>query len=216
MTIKWVLILFAAVPTLQLENFVKIGDLRTLYYEVAGHVFVANQTTLLIRNFNYTGAAPDALFLVGTTGMPDKIQEETTAILAHPFTGKHFEYKDTDYPVLKKYVDEDVSLTLPPHLTVSDLRWLSVWCKAYEINFGDVVFLHDLLLKKDSEVSKNMSVEVVIDVGIKDDTEDIANEKPSQLDDPEDPEETSIVMNIISSVQGAIGALQSYLDFLKK
>merc|ERR1712202_84381 len=37
-------------------------------------------------------------------------------------------------------VNEDIRLTLPPHGKVKDLRWLSVWCRAFNANFGELMF----------------------------------------------------------------------------
>ena len=33
----------------------------------------------------------------------------------------------------------DLTLHLPPGTQVSDLKWLSVWCRAFTVNFGDLV-----------------------------------------------------------------------------
>ena len=126
-----ILLKITVISSLDVESVIQIGDLSSLKYEVAGHVFAVNQTNLLIKNFNYTGALPDALFWTGTTGTPVETDDETTAILAHPFTGKHFEYEAKDYPVLGRAVNEDIVLTLPLHFKVSDLNWLSVVCKEY-------------------------------------------------------------------------------------
>ena len=30
-------------------------------------------------------------------------------------------------------------LTLPPSLEVSDIRWISVWCRRWDMSFGDLV-----------------------------------------------------------------------------
>lgn len=31
-------------------------------------------------------------------------------------------------------------MTLPPGTKVSDLKWISVWCRAFQVNFGDLIF----------------------------------------------------------------------------
>ena len=33
-----------------------------------------------------------------------------------------------------------IVLTLPPNISVSELKWISVWCRQFSINFGDFVF----------------------------------------------------------------------------
>merc|ERR1719430_1136402 len=34
----------------------------------------------------------------------------------------------------------NITLTLPPHITTSMVRWLSVWCKPFRANFGQIIF----------------------------------------------------------------------------
>ena len=36
-----------------------------------------------------------------------------------------------------------IVLTLPNNITVPDLKWISVWCRQFSINFGDFVFEDD-------------------------------------------------------------------------
>ena len=62
-------------------------------------------------------------------------------VLPFPYTGKHFSYSDRDIPLLlRPFSGEDVVLTLPPGRTVDELRWISVWCRKYQIDFGHVIF----------------------------------------------------------------------------
>eukprot|EP00091_Calanus_sinicus_P000313 TRINITY_DN10248_c0_g1_i1.p1 TRINITY_DN10248_c0_g1~~TRINITY_DN10248_c0_g1_i1.p1 ORF type:complete len:250 (-),score=55.75 TRINITY_DN10248_c0_g1_i1:196-945(-) len=123
-----------------LNKYVKIGELSTLHHEVRGEVFILDEKTLVVKNFNYDGVAPDAFFLVGTEGTPGNDDESKMAILAHPFEGNHYQYRDEEAPVLKAAVDEDVVLTLPPHMKVSDLKWISVWCRKFSVDFGNLIF----------------------------------------------------------------------------
>ena len=99
------------------ENL-KIGELETFQHGVSGEVFVLDEQTLVVKNFNYDGAGPDAFFLVGTEGTPDKTDESTTAILAHPFQGIHYQYRDQEAPILEAALNTQVVLTLPPNMKV--------------------------------------------------------------------------------------------------
>merc|ERR1711887_88352 len=77
----------------------------------------------MVQNFNYDGAGPDAFFWVGVEGSPDNVKNESsTAILAHPFQGKHYEYRNQDAPILGAASNEAVTLILPEHLKVSDVK----------------------------------------------------------------------------------------------
>ena len=66
--------------------------------------------------------------------------------MPHPFEGIFYEYEDQNAPVLGAYNDEEVVLTLPDNLKATDIKWLSVWCRKFEVNFGDIFFPEDLSL----------------------------------------------------------------------
>ena len=130
------------------EALTTVGDLPTLHHEVAGTVLVVNETNLLIKNFTYDGTAPDAFFWVGTEGSPgsgvegpDGATWDHTAILAHPFTGLHYLYTDTDYPVLGRAEEEDILLTLPTRIQVEDIMWILCGAKLSPLILGLWCFL---------------------------------------------------------------------------
>ena len=84
--------------------------------------YALNDKTMNAQNFNYDGAGPDAFFWVGVEGSPDSVKNaSTTAILAHPFQGKHYEYGNQDAPILGAASNETVTLILPEHLKVCAL-----------------------------------------------------------------------------------------------
>merc|ERR1712088_475450 len=66
--------------------------------------------------------------------------ESKTAILAHPFEGVHYEYRNDAAPILGAASNEQVMLSLPPNMKVSDLKWLSVWCRKFTVDFGSLTF----------------------------------------------------------------------------
>lgn len=45
---------------------------------------------------------------------------------------------------LKKMKNKDVLLTLPGTLKVRDINWLSIWCKRFTVNYGEVYIPKDL------------------------------------------------------------------------
>ena len=49
-----------------------------------------------------------------------------------------------DPPSLKKTRNENVLLTLPEDLKVSDIRWLSIWCMRFTVNYAHVIIPADL------------------------------------------------------------------------
>lgn len=43
-------------------------------------------------------------------------------------------------PVLGRLSNVTVNLRLPPELPLSDVRWLSVWCRTFRVDFGSIMF----------------------------------------------------------------------------
>ncbi|KAJ2941652.1 hypothetical protein O0L34_g14710 [Tuta absoluta] len=86
---------------------------------------------------NYYSAA---FFYVGTSGRPNaagalRLRDERGG------TGP-----------LRKYRGEGVTLALPDGKTLRDVRWFSVWCDEYAVNFGDVQIPRDLEYPKPAKV----------------------------------------------------------------
>merc|ERR1712014_105764 len=95
----------------------KIGTFTNIFHDIAGTAYALNSTTILIKGFNYDGEGPDAFFL----------------------GGKHDNYRDKTIPILGRFNGKkDVVLHLPPGSTVDQLKWISVWCRDYTVNFGHV------------------------------------------------------------------------------
>jgi len=40
--------------------------------------------------------------------------------------------------VLPRYRNQDITLSLPEGKSLQNLRWFSVWCDEFSVNFGDV------------------------------------------------------------------------------
>ena len=49
---------------------------------------------------------------------------------------------------LKKMKNKDVLLTLPGTLKVRDISWVSIWCKRFTVNYGEVYIPDDLEIPK--------------------------------------------------------------------
>lgn len=134
------------VTTLSPPNQPKfLGRLTGHDHGVSGDVLAPNSNSLLIKNFKYDGSGPDAYFWVGSTGNEPN---EVGQIVPFPFSGRFYHYTDPDAPILRQFFGEDLELTLPPNVTVEELRWISVWCRRFAINFGD------LILQKPAEQGK--------------------------------------------------------------
>lgn len=121
-----VALLFGASSALE-----RLGDISTLAHAVRGTVYEKDEGTLVVKDFYYDGTGPDAFFYVGTSG--SEPNGDTGIIVPYP------EGAGADV-VLQRADGAEVELVLPPGVEASDLRWLSVWCRRYSVDFGNVVF----------------------------------------------------------------------------
>jgi len=124
----------------------KVGQINTYQHGVSGTVYAKDQKTLIIKDFKYDGAGPDAFFWVGSSDQPSTVG----TILPYPFEGKFYDYEDQSAPILQGSFDgtKEIELTLPEDTNVSDLKWLSVWCRRFRVNFGDLTFPADLKISE--------------------------------------------------------------------
>ena len=61
-------------------------------------------------------------------------------VLTHPFEGKYYDYRDPRVPVLAAQKSPmSVVLTLPPGVPSDSVKWLSVWCRQFAVDFGHVI-----------------------------------------------------------------------------
>merc|ERR1712072_1562929 len=143
---KYFLVLsaLAAISTNVSGEHVKVGEFNNRAHGIGGTVYAVDEKTLLIKGFTYDGAGPDAFFWAGTQGYPSGVG----TILPYPFEGKFFEYEDQSAPILSGRFsgDKDITLTLPDTFKATDIKWLSVWCRAFSVNFGDLTFPDGLAL----------------------------------------------------------------------
>jgi len=122
----------------EMSNMKKTGTFTNHYHGIGGTVYTKGKNMLIIKGFTYDGTGPDVFFLVGTQGSPS----DSGTILSYPYKGKHYEYNDENAPTLKEKFsgNMEVRLVLPPALTVMNIKWISVWCREFSVNFGDVIF----------------------------------------------------------------------------
>ena len=136
-TIVLLLVACSLGPSHADHHLTKVGDFNTYQHGVRGSVYAKNAKTLVVKGFEYDGAGPDAFFWAGTSGSPSTVG----IILPHPFKGVFYDYEDQSAPILSGRFDgsNDIELTLPEGTEATDLKWLSVWCRAFSVNFGDLI-----------------------------------------------------------------------------
>ncbi|RWS12065.1 protein Skeletor: isoforms D/E-like protein, partial [Dinothrombium tinctorium] len=117
-----------------------LGKLKTHAHGVSGEVFVVDESTLFIKDFNYDGTGPDAYFWGGFTSKPD-----TTGFIIPDEKGSTKK--------LSAYRNKNLVLRLPEGNTVRDLKWFSVWCRKAKVNFGDVPIPRNLVVPTPVEIA---------------------------------------------------------------
>ncbi|XP_070540793.1 protein Skeletor, isoforms B/C-like isoform X1 [Ptychodera flava] len=105
-----------------------IASFTTLDHGVSGTVYAVDNRRLRIIGFNYDGAAPDAFFWVGDTDSPSP-----TGVIVPDERGR------VSTP-LSGYSNRDITIRLPGETTISDYKWLSIWCRQFRADFGHVNF----------------------------------------------------------------------------
>ncbi|RXG51677.1 Protein Skeletor, isoforms B/C, partial [Armadillidium vulgare] len=132
--VPWISVNFGHVMvplTLDYPRPQKVDALPTFNHGVASDkIVVVDAQTFLIPNFYYDGLAPDAFFWAGK-GKPD-----TEGIRVPDENGS--------LEPLKKYSGKTIVITLPGDLTVFDIDYLGVWCRAFYVDFGHVILPKNL------------------------------------------------------------------------
>ncbi|XP_048505189.1 protein Skeletor, isoforms B/C isoform X2 [Athalia rosae] len=106
-----------------------IGPLKEYSHGIEGTVYAVDDTTIFIKGFSYDGTGPAAYFWVGNTSRPNP----EGYIVPYPE-----DYNERDPPALKAYNNTDVILRLPQGHRIRNIKWLSIWCQRFTVDFGDV------------------------------------------------------------------------------
>merc|ERR1711956_137840 len=122
----------------------KVGVLSELSeHELAGELWATDKNTLEFRKFTYEGDGPDAFFMIGTHDADEKPNLDDGIPIPYSkdevFIQKLYDIND-DIPALLEFKNEQFKITLPPGIHVSDLKWLSVYCRQFTKDFGNVKF----------------------------------------------------------------------------
>ncbi|XP_061391720.1 protein Skeletor, isoforms B/C-like [Musca vetustissima] len=111
----------------------KIGALKRLHHGVSGDVYAVDSRTIFVKKFNYDGEAPAAYFYVGSTGKPSAVSGTRLR-----------DERGATASLTKRYRNKDITLTLPEGISLKDIKWFSVWCDEFAVNFGDVTIPNNL------------------------------------------------------------------------
>ncbi|XP_014219944.1 protein Skeletor, isoforms B/C [Copidosoma floridanum] len=95
---------------------------------ITGTVYAVDESTFFIKNFTFDGQAPAAYFWVGN----EDVVGPSGTPLPYP------ESKSRNPQPLGRYVNADVILRLPSNMKIRDIKWLSVWCHRFTVNFAHI------------------------------------------------------------------------------
>merc|ERR1712008_164912 len=121
--------------TLENDFPYKVGVLSELSeHELAGELWATDKNTLEFRKFTYEGDGPDAFFMIGTHDADEKPNLDDGIPIPYSkdevFIQKLYDIND-DIPALPEFKNEQFKISLPPGIHVSDLKWLSVYCRQF-------------------------------------------------------------------------------------
>merc|ERR1711971_1344322 len=122
----------------------KVGDVSELSeHELAGELWATDKNTLEFRKFTYEGDGPDAFFMIGTHDADENPNLDDGIPIPYSkdevFIQKLYDIND-EIPALQEFRNEQFKITLPLGIHVSDLKWLSVYCRKFTKDFGNVKF----------------------------------------------------------------------------
>jgi len=132
-----------------------LGSFNKLtYHPVRGDLYKRDAKTLIIRNFVYDGEGPDAFFVVGKRPMgrnrivinrrdrkdaiPLPYEDSYSAYSRNTSNQRRLRYDDPKIPVLGRYEGQDIELTLPQGVDADNIRWISLYCRQFNMDFGHV------------------------------------------------------------------------------
>ncbi|CAG0919956.1 unnamed protein product [Notodromas monacha] len=102
-----------------------LGKLNSYHHQVQGEVYAVDAFTFFVKDFTYDGNGKDAFFWAGSNYRPG----------LQGFIVPN-EYGRTN--VLDRYLNKDITLTLPDKKKMTEIKWLAVFDLTVGEAFGDV------------------------------------------------------------------------------
>lgn len=100
------------------------ADITPIFHDAQGHATILDERTILVEHFTYDGPAPLVYFYLGAT---ESQQDLVNGIPIGP-------------QLVRDYVDESITLELPPGQNLDGYGAISVWCAQVNVNFGSGEF----------------------------------------------------------------------------
>jgi len=109
-----------------------VGPFVETQHGIAGDVYIIDNSTLYIADFNYDGQGPSVVFFGG--------EEEDVGRgvqISYPYRRN---IGILGVRKLKAIRKRDITINLPPKLNANQMVWMSVWCDTFQVSFGHVLF----------------------------------------------------------------------------
>lgn len=121
------------------EARVFLGKLSELAHEVRGNVYAISCSELVIENFYYDGVGPMVYAYVGTNPESGPTGSSSGADATVIYNGRQFERFPFTNPA-ERHDNTTLRILLPDSYHINQIRWLSIWCKSFNANFGQIAF----------------------------------------------------------------------------
>ena len=128
----FIILILAKIASAEL---LEVGNFQNYAHGIGGKVYLKDEKTLVIKDFTYDGFGQEALLWVGLSPIP-------TQNLGNFFStsGKLYRFEDNRAPILsRRFNGKEITLTLPDNLKSTDLKWISVWSRKFDMVYGDVI-----------------------------------------------------------------------------
>lgn len=102
-----------------------IGELNSYHHQVGGDVYAVDGDTFLIKNFMYDGNGGDTFFWAGSRPRPGP-----RGFIVPNELGRT--------NVLERYLNKDITITLPDQKTIMEIKWLAIYDLGRLEAFGDI------------------------------------------------------------------------------
>ncbi|GMH39384.1 hypothetical protein BSKO_07282 [Bryopsis sp. KO-2023] len=127
----------------------KVGSkatLTTIQYDVSGVLEIIDDCTFKV-NLTYTAQGPD-VFWYGA----DTKENLASGFILEKEDGEPFMMPRSHGP----YKDEEQIVKLPEKVTWDDVNAISVWCRAFAVDFGNAVFpeVEDTIIPEAEDVAE--------------------------------------------------------------
>lgn len=121
-----------------------MGNFTTYTHSVRGSVYAIACNRYRIDCFYYDGGGPDVFFYYDSVTPRPSYRGKITRFW-RAFNGMASGSANARFRTGWPYRKAQIIVDVPPDANVSTVKWLSVWCRSFRVDFGSVVFTKDAM-----------------------------------------------------------------------